>query len=159
MTSPKPSGNEVALSELFPIIEEKLQNGAEITFKPNGVSMLPMLRPGKDSITIKRKKTLDINDVVLYHRPNGQFVLHRLIAIKNNEYIFCGDNQWQLEHGITDDMILGVVISFCRCEKQVALDGPVYQLYLRFLWFLRLFNRTKYLFSRVIRKLRKLLSN
>ena len=42
----------IRLETLFPLIEEKLKSGGEVSFKPHGISMLPLIRQGKDSATI-----------------------------------------------------------------------------------------------------------
>ena len=54
-----------------------------------GISMYPLLRQRKDSVHIvKINKTLKKNDVILYKRDTGQYVLHRLIKIKKGT-TFC----------------------------------------------------------------------
>ena len=66
-----------------------------------GISMYPLLRQRKDSVHIvKIDSPLKKNDVILYQRDSGQYVLHRIIKIKNSNYIICGDNQWKKEYGI-----------------------------------------------------------
>ena len=83
-----------------------------------GISMYPLLRQRKDSVhLVKIDKPLKKNDVILYQRDSGQYVLHRLIKIKNGKYIFCGDNQWQKEYGITDRHIIALMEGYYRKEK------------------------------------------
>ena len=40
----------VDMAEILPIVEEQLQAGKEVCFSPNGISMLPFIEPGKDSV-------------------------------------------------------------------------------------------------------------
>ena len=40
------------LDQLMPLIRESLAEGKSVKFSPSGVSMLPMLRPGKDMVTL-----------------------------------------------------------------------------------------------------------
>ena len=92
--------------EIEKIIEE---NGFYVT-APKGTSMLPLIYQGHDTVIIKPKgRRLDKYDVALYKRKNGEYVLHRVIYVKKDSYVFCGDNQTVLEYGVTDDMILGVM--------------------------------------------------
>ena len=86
---------EIGLKDLWPIIEEKLENGGEVTINPGGISMKPLVVAGRDSVILeKAPKALKKYDVALYKRKNGQFVLHRVVGIKNGAYVMCGDNQY-----------------------------------------------------------------
>ena len=91
------SSSEVLLAELMPLIEEQLESGQSVRFSPKGVSMLPMLRQGRDQVTLTAlhgspKKY----DILLYRRGNGSFVLHRVVKI-GNTYTCIGDNQFVYE--------------------------------------------------------------
>ncbi len=121
----------VNLEELLPIIEEQLKDGKEICFSPNGVSMLPLLRPGHDSVILKTAPPrLKKYDLPLYRRKNGQFVLHRVIKVeKDNTYTMCGDNQFVREHGIKHSQIVGIVTSICRNDKLIPCRSPLLYLY------------------------------
>ena len=46
------------------------------------------------------------------------------------KYVMCGDNQLQLESGIEDRHIIGVVCSFNRNGKDITADSLSYKLYL-----------------------------
>ncbi len=95
-----------------------------------GVSMYPLLRQRKDSVHIvKIIEPLKKNDVILYQRNNGIYVLHRLISIKNDKYIFCGDNQWQKEYGITDEHIIGKMIGYYKKEKYFSVNTFKFKIY------------------------------
>lgn len=58
-----------------------------------GVSMMPLLRQGRDAVRLVRpQKPLKKRDIVLFERPSGQLVLHRIIRIRNGQYYIRGDN-------------------------------------------------------------------
>ena len=58
-----------------------------------GVSMMPLLRQGRDAVRlVKPQRPLKKMDIVLFERPDGQLVLHRIIRIRNGEYYIRGDN-------------------------------------------------------------------
>lgn len=143
----------VNLEELLPIIEEQLNEGKEICFSPNGTSMLPLLRPGRDSVTlITAPPSLKKYDLPLYRRKNGQFVLHRVIkSEKDHTYTMCGDNQYAREHGIKHSQIVGIVTSICRNDKTISCNSPLLRIYAfirireRWLWGLCVRIKTKFL--------------
>ena len=158
MSSIEKTGAGLSLEQLFPIIEEKLSCGGEVTFKPHGISMLPLLRQGKDSITVgKLDKKPSRLDVIFYRRKNGQFVLHRIIGKDNNGYILCGDNQFAKEHGVTDDMIIGIMTAFYRGGTRVETDSSRYLMYCRVLWARRIYLHMKSLVRRVLGKLKRMI--
>ena len=59
----------------------------------NGTSMLPFLDSSK-KVKLKKAESLKKGEMYFYKRENGQYVLHRLIKIKNDNLIFRGDNQF-----------------------------------------------------------------
>lgn len=101
---------------LEPIIREKLALGGRVIIKPKGTSMLPLIRQGIDEVELSAppKERLKKYDIPFYKRENGQFVLHRIVGVKKDSYILCGDNQTDLERGITDEMIFAVVTRIKR---------------------------------------------
>lgn len=122
----------VRLETMLPLIQEKLQSGGSVTFKPRGVSMRPLIRQGKDSVTVSLavhppKK----DDVVFYRRPDGQFVLHRIVGENEAGYILCGDNQREKEYGIKADRIIGVLTAVIRSGKAMSCDSGKYSFYLK----------------------------
>ena len=110
------NNKEIQLEDVIQIIKEKLNSGGTVTFTPHGTSMYPMLRNGEDVVVLKKPEgRLKYLDVALYRRSNGDFVLHRVVGFdKDSKYIFCGDNQFHKERGITDENIIGVVTAFYR---------------------------------------------
>ena len=125
---------ETTLDAVIDIILEKLDEGGTVTFTPNGTSMLPMLRDGQDIVMLKKPNgRLRLYEVALYKRENGQYVLHRVLDFGNDgSYIMCGDNQWEPEHGITPDMVIGRLDSWYKGKKEYKTDGKRYLRYVRF---------------------------
>ncbi|MBO4940775.1 MAG: S24/S26 family peptidase [Clostridia bacterium] len=132
------SRNNVKLDEVFPLMEEKLNSGGKVTFKPHGISMLPLIRQGRDSVVIEKiDRNAKIGDVIFFRRPNGQFVLHRVIGKDKNGYILCGDNQWQKERGVREEWIIGIMIGILRDGIQADLDCERYRKYIKHLKYRR----------------------
>ena len=120
--------------ELMPLIEERLAAGYAVRYLPfRGVSMLPMLRQGKDSVELSPLPAkLKKYDLPVYRRPNGQLVMHRVVDVKDDQYICLGDNTESFEK-IYPDQVIGVVSAFKRGEKRIEVTDPGYQRYCR-LW-------------------------
>ena len=127
---------ETTLSAVMEIMLEKLDAGGTVTFTPNGTSMLPMLRDGKDVVKLaKPQGRLNLFDVPLYKRDSGQYVLHRVIDFSNDgSYVLCGDNQFVKESGITDDQIIAVLVEFSRKGKHYTVKSFSYRVYVKY-WY------------------------
>ncbi len=118
----------VALKEILPIMEESLENGMEVTFTTNGNSMLPLLKTG-ESVTIKRTAAYKKGDVVLFRKPDGGFVLHRICKMDKNLIYTCGDSLTGIDEPITADKILGKAVAFIKKEKTLKITDFSYKIY------------------------------
>ncbi len=116
---------------------EYLENYGRLTYRFKGVSMMPMLRQGKDSFTVVKKTEARCKkyDVVLYRRKE-QYVLHRVVKVLPEGYIILGDNCLYKEKNIAEEQILGVMESFTRGEKEISVENFWYKLYSRAWYFL-----------------------
>ena len=80
-------------------LEEELRSGKACVSTTVGDSMEPMLRNRKDTIIIEPVHgRLKRYDLPLYRRPDGKYVLHRILHVKKNGYVICGDNRWWKEN-------------------------------------------------------------
>jgi hypothetical protein len=120
------------MKDLVPLFCERLAAGQTIRFSPQGVSMLPMLRQGVDSVVLSPlPDQLRKYDVPLYQRDNGKYILHRIVAV-GETYTCIGDNQFDLEHGVRQDQMIALVTGFYRGDKFHSVTEPGYRLYCRF---------------------------
>lgn len=98
-----------------------------------GDSMKPLLRVRRDQVVLSLIKTPPKKyDVVLYKRPNNQYVLHRIIKIKKDYYIINGDNRYHLEI-VPKDWLVATMEGFYRGEKYYTRSNLKYKLYI-LLW-------------------------
>ena len=119
----------VSLDDIMPIIREQLAAGESVRFSPRGTSMLPMLRQGKDSIVLSPlPDRLKKYDIPLYQRADGNYVLHRVVAI-GDDYTMIGDNQFVEEKGVKHDQLIGVVTAFYRGDKLHKTTDLSYKVY------------------------------
>ena len=121
------------MTELLPFIEEALKQNKTFTLPITGTSMLPLLVQGRDTVTLSKiqprggKLSLCVGDLPLYRRKDGAFVLHRIVKIENGTYTMCGDNQFILEKGITEEQLIGVVSAITRDGKTFSVTEPQYK--------------------------------
>ena len=140
--------------------EEELNRKGKFTYTCSGVSMLPLLRQHKDLFTIEKKQgRCEKYDVVLYKRPPKSFVLHRVVEVREKDYVILGDNCLNKEYGIRDEDILGVMTSFIRNGKEYPVSHRGYRLYVR-VWYVlyplrRFWKRCKGRLVCMRRKLRR----
>lgn len=100
--------------------EEYLRKYHTLTYKNVGVSMLPLLKQGRDSFTVREVKqgeSCKLWDVVLYKRGTDQYVLHRIIKVYEDSYDILGDNCIGIERGIPKTDVLGVMTDFTHKGK------------------------------------------
>ncbi|MBQ8858681.1 MAG: S24/S26 family peptidase [Clostridia bacterium] len=132
------------LATMEPMFRAIIEGGGVFTLKPRGSSMRPTIVPGRDSVSIVALDgRAEKYDILFYKRPDGQFVLHRVAAVEEDGYTLCGDHQVDLEKGVREDWIIGVVSeiktpkgtlargsrSFLAAAKKRAFNRP-----LRVLW-------------------------
>lgn len=150
---------KVPMESLYEVILLQLQNGGKATLVVTGVSMKPMLVEHRDSVlltpvTAKPKP----GDIFLYRRESGSFVLHRLVGVMPEGYLFCGDNQCVREK-VTQEQLLAIVSGFTRKGKQYSAKNPLYRLYVfmcvRLFFLRRTYIRLRRRTGRLCRKIQK----
>ncbi len=134
---------ELPMEQIAPLIRERIAQGGEVRLSPRGISMLPMLRQGRDSVVLSPVKApLKKYDIILYQRDNGAYVLHRIVKV--GKTLTCiGDNQFEKESGVLKSQVIAVVSSFYREGKQIMVKNPSYQLYCRLWHASRILRRVK----------------
>lgn len=115
--------------------EEELRRHGRLIYTNTGTSMLPMLRQHRDLLIIEPRPQGRCKryDVVLYKRPSGQYVLHRILKVRKNDYVICGDNRRVREFGVPDEWIFGILTGFVRDGKQINVTDFQYRCYVH-LW-------------------------
>ena len=110
--------------------EEYLAQNGSMTYTNVGRSMLPLLRQGKDLFILEKKgpERCRVGDVVLYRRGE-KYVLHRIVEVREKDYVILGDNCVAREYGITDGDVIAVMTGFVRGGKEHSVTEPGYRLY------------------------------
>ena len=111
-------------------IEQYLDTHDFLVYSNKGVSMLPMLHQNRDIIVIvPLKGRLKKYDAVLYKR-GGSYILHRIVGVRDEEYLIRGDNTYRLEH-VPQETVIGVLTGFVRNGKSYTAEDTGYQIYCR----------------------------
>lgn len=115
--------------------EEELSRHGTLVYTNVGTSMLPLLRQNRDLLIVGKRPEGRCKkyDVVLYKRPSGQYVLHRILKVKKDSYVICGDNRRVREFGVPDAWIFGVLTGVVRDGKQINITDFKYRCYVH-LW-------------------------
>lgn len=103
--------------------EDIIAQQGHLVYTNTGDSMMPLLRQHRDLLVILPKPAVRLKrlDVPLYKRDNGQYILHRVLWVRKNDYVICGDNQWYPERGIEDHHIIGILDAVIRDGKTIPL--------------------------------------
>lgn len=147
--------------------EEVLEQHGKLAYTNVGVSMMPMLREGRDVMMIEscNPKNLRPYDAVLFRRNGvsgrGAYILHRILKVlPNGKFWIVGDNCTSGEEVAAED-ILGILTQVRRDgRKTIRVSDLSYRLYVLFwckpyrLRFLIL--KARRLMGRVKRRIRKL---
>ncbi len=118
--------NRPKMEEVYPFIEASIKEGGQFVLYPRGTSMNPTIYEGKDCVVLTELKEPKQYDIVLYKRLSGQFVLHRIMKVKNGNYTMCGDNQYIFEKGIKRDQILAVVEEIRKDDGRIFDKNKIY---------------------------------
>ncbi|MBQ6341723.1 MAG: S24/S26 family peptidase [Anaerolineaceae bacterium] len=112
--------------------EEILKRDGVLVYRTRGVSMEPMLRQNRDLVVIRvPEKRLEPLDVALYKR-GADYILHRVIGVKDAHYLIRGDNTYMVEH-VPANAAIRVLTEFKRKEKTYSVTDKRYRCYAR-LW-------------------------
>ena len=114
--------------------EDVIERDGRLIYTNVGDSMRPLIRQDRDILIIEKPNgRLKKYDVPLYKRDSGQYVLHRILKVREKDYVICGDNRYIKEYGITDRHIIGVLTAVVRDGKEIPITDRRYRLYVH-LW-------------------------
>ena len=139
-------------------IEKQLAEQGFYVSTTVGVSMRPMLRNRHDRVIIVPlgEERLIKYDLPPYRRPDGKYVLHRIIGVEDGYYVIRGDNTYVKEK-VPASWIVGVMSEYYRGKRHVLADDQGYRRYAAFwqaIYPLRKpFHSARMLAGRVKRKL------
>lgn len=116
--------------------EELLNRDGHLAFTNKGVSMMPLLRQGKDVMLIRKKgpERCKRLDAVLFRRPRRRkeqdaYVLHRILRINpDGSYWIVGDN-CVTGDTVREEQVIGILTGVVRGKRTIRVTDPGYRLY------------------------------
>ena len=92
-------------------VERLLAEGRDVVLVPKGRSMLPFIRGGTDKVLLRKAsaKELRVGDIVLACLAEGQYVMHRIIAIADARITLMGDGNLHDTEMVEKNDVAGVV--------------------------------------------------
>ena len=99
--------NEILLGS----VSELLDEGKDVTINTKGNSMLPFIIGERDCVTLRKKDTVEVGDIVLAQTAPGRYVLHRVFAIDGDRVTLMGDGNLKSTETCLRKSIAGTVIA------------------------------------------------
>ena len=158
MNTPKNSYT-CSMEDISPVLEQLLQDGREVRIRVTGNSMYPLLRDRRDSVLLVKAEPgrLRKYDIPLYRRENAQYILHRIIQVKNGVFNINGDNQYVKEFPILPEQVVAVTKGVYRGERYISCKNWYYWIYARlWVWFLPFRKQMLWFYRHTFGKLRAL---
>lgn len=132
------------METMFPLIEATISSGGSVKLKVSGFSMYPLVSSRRDSVLLTKADSIKVGDVPLYKRPDGSYVLHRIVGKKDGAFYTMGDYETKKEYPVYPEQIVAKASGFYRKDKFIDCKSKRYKLY-KFLWTHTLFLRPIFL--------------
>ena len=118
----------------FAQVESEISAGRSVRFKVKGSSMYPLLRDGKDEVTLSPLENEPaVMDIVLF-RYRGKHILHRIISIDGDTYILQGDGIYNSCEICKRKDIIAIVTEICREGKMTVISTSKMSKFYIFCW-------------------------
>lgn len=96
-----------------------------VTICLEGDSMRPLIRRGKDRVTIMPlSRPLKKGDIVLFRGGPNRYVVHRVRCMKDDRVQTMGDNCYRPDPWMPVENIIGIVVKMERSGCILRLDTP-----------------------------------
>ena len=108
--------------------EDVLARDGKLVYKTRGKSMEPMRRQDRDLVILEPVKgKLKRHDAALYRRGKD-YVLHRVVQVREDGYLFRGDNTYGEEY-VRDTQVIARLTGFVRQGRQISVTDRRYRCY------------------------------
>lgn len=119
-------------------IEALLKAGNCVKFHPTGTSMAPFFSSHEDYAIVEPvRNSIKKLDVLVYRRPDGPLVIHRVYKNKSEGLYMVGDAQIAIEGPLPETCALGVMTSYIKKGRTRSVNFLPYRIYSAVWMFLR----------------------
>ena len=145
----------ISTQDFFPMLESVLAEGKQSSFTVSGSSMLPFIGHNRDQVVVTAcdPQTVRRGDIVLMRCPGGNYVLHRVVHVRDQMLLTLGDGNLHYDPPVPLSCVRARVTVILRKGKQIDCTKKRWKLIFE-LW-MRLFPIRKMLF-RIIRLISRL---
>lgn len=138
-------------------------NAPPVTICLEGDSMRPLIRRGRDPVTIiPLQRPLKRGEVVLF-QLGTRYIVHRVWKLADGRVRTFGDNCWNPDPWIPAGQVLGLVAKYSRNGRAHRLDTPTARAWGRFWMMIHplrlLYLRCRSLAARIVKRLLKAVKN
>lgn len=111
--------------------EDVIERDGRLVYTNVGDSMRPLIRQDRDILIIEKPHgRLKKYDVPLYKRDSGQYVLHRVLKVRPDDYVICGDNRYNKEYALSQQNNRRKMKQATRCysikpQECVKIISPI----------------------------------
>ncbi|MDE7234706.1 MAG: S26 family signal peptidase [Ruminiclostridium sp.] len=120
------------MKEIQTSIAEELRAGRVVSTETHGISMKPLLVAGKTLVVIEPlRRPLSVGELPVFIRPDGKYVIHRVIGMDEKNYYTRGDNCLNSET-VPKEQMLGVVVEIYRNGRMLRVTDRRYRAYVAF---------------------------
>lgn len=111
----------ISVEDWLSLSESDINVPVQVTL--SGVSMEPLIRKGKDVVTLLPvSRPLKKGDVVIFKRQDGAYVCHRVFRIGNGVVQTMGDNCVNLDFPVSTGNVYALAARVQRGNKIINLD-------------------------------------
>ncbi len=119
------------MSEIPDDLSGTLKDGKNVIAEPSGHSMEPLLHDkGTKVLIAPLEKKPEPGDIVLWHRKDGKYVMHRMIGESEKHYLLRGDNCVNTDRAVKR-RVIGVVTDIYRNGRWFPVTDKRYLAYVR----------------------------
>lgn len=111
-------------AELIPAIGKLIEEGQEVIFKPKGMSMLPFIRGGRDSVLLRKADGLKVGDIALAEISEGRYVLHRIETIEDEMIVLMGDGNLVGRERCRKEDVMAIAVKIIKENKEIDCQSP-----------------------------------
>lgn len=115
--------------EIFELIRERVEAGGTAKLVVTGRSMEPLFKDGLTVVELSAPRKIKKYDIVLYVRPDGNVVLHRVVKLRGEVLWLRGDNEVVTEVGILARFVAAVAVFAETDGKRTKLYGLRHRMY------------------------------
>lgn len=110
---------------------EELRAGRSLIVPTVGTSMQPLLHQGETRVVLEPLSGQpQKGDVLLYRRPTGEYVLHRVVRVTNGVCYLRGDHCYEPPEPVEPGQLLGVAQAVIRRDgSSFPATAPLYRFY------------------------------